>query len=207
MNKKLVIGICAGAAALILIVFAIVAVSSGLFSITPKSSESSGSSGSSSLTDSAGSSGSSSTGGSSSSGSKTSSEPVVEKGGIIIGSVSGKPGDTVTVPVKLSKNPGIMAMLLDFKYDSSVLTYSSYKNGDLLSDIEVNATEGSVRMIDIENNDFKTDGTIINLVFKINKNAKPGKYDITLDVGPGSISNYDEQSIVPKVTNGTVTVK
>lgn len=201
MNKKLIIGICAGAAALILIIVGIIAVTTDLFSFNPSED---GSTDSTSQTEN---SGTNSTPGNSSTGKADSSGVVIEKGGITIGSVSGKAGDTVTVPVKLSSNPGITAFVMNFKYDPAVLTYSSYKDGDIIPGIMVNPTDGTIGILGDADNDFTNNGTIINLVFKINKDAGAGQSDITLKVNSGEICNYNEESIIPKVTNGSVTVK
>ena len=48
---------------------------------------------------------------------------------IIISSASAKPGETVTVNISISNNPGIMAMAFSVTYDQNNLEYVSYTKG------------------------------------------------------------------------------
>ena len=201
MNKKLIIAICGGAVALVVIVCLIVGLTTNLFKFIPNVLEDSSSGSGSSNTSGGDSSDDSSVGGA------DIGQVVIEKGGITIASVSGKPGDTVTVPVKINENPGFMAFLFSVKYDSSVLEYDSCKDGDLLGDLMLNPQDGIVGVNAISDSDIEGDGTLFNLVFKIKDGAKAGKYDITLNVGKDNMANYNEEAIVPTVTNGSVTVK
>ena len=62
----------------------------------------------------------------------------VAKGEITAGSVAGKPGQTVEVPITLTKNPGIIAVQFHLKYDSSKLQLIEIKDTGLLESPQMN---------------------------------------------------------------------
>ena len=134
------------------------------------------------------------------------SQPISEKAKITVGSVSAKKGETIEIPVKIDKNPGIMAMLFDIKYDSSVLQYMNYSKGDVLSDYSFNDLGGSVRFVNIEDNDITKNGTLFTLKFKVLADAPTGESLIEPMIDEYSLTDFDESIIKSDVTNGTVTV-
>lgn len=130
------------------------------------------------------------------------------KGGdtvITVGEVSGKAGDTVKVPVKLSGNPGIMACMLEFDYDTESLKYVDYKKGDFLKDYEIAENDGKIRFISVEDADTDENGVILYLNFEVLEKAKTSEIKITIP--ENSICNYDEEVITATGVNGKVTVK
>jgi hypothetical protein len=125
---------------------------------------------------------------------------------ISVSSVTASKGDTVKVPVKISGNPGIMALLIDFEYDATVLEYKGFEKGKIFSDYEISDNDGKLRLIVIENEDVKGNGRLIDLQFKvIGKDAK--KTDVKVIIEENSICNYNEELIPAKGENGTVKIK
>lgn len=53
---------------------------------------------------------------------------------ISIGTVSGNPGDTVSVPITVKNNPGIKEISLLVSYDQRHLSYNGIENGNIISD-------------------------------------------------------------------------
>ncbi len=125
---------------------------------------------------------------------------------ISVGSAEGSTGDTVKLPVKVSGNPGIMALLIDFKFDAEQLQYIGFEKGKIFSDYETSDDKGIVRLMCIENEDVKGDGEIINLEFKI-IGEKKGETEVSVVLEDNSICNYDEELILAKGENGTVKIK
>lgn len=199
MNKKLIVGIIAGILALVLIVVAAVLI---IKSIDIKDGDSSSDISLSDVTDA--SSGSDADG----SDSSTGDLPAVEEGNVGIGSAEGKASDTVKVPISLNKNPGIFAGQYYFEYDSSVLEYVGYEEGDLFDEYSVNQTDGVINFIinAKELADVTDNGTLVILEFKIKDDAKAGDYAITLGEKT-LICNLDEQTVVPEIEEGKITVK
>ncbi len=125
---------------------------------------------------------------------------------IAIKDVIGKAGDTVKVPVKMYKNPGIMAYILNFKYDPAVLEYKGYKEGDFLTDYSFTAKNGVLTFVNVENDDVKEDGTMFYIEFKI-LDSKASRTEIKLNLTGEDAANINEQFVALAADNGTVTIK
>ena len=128
------------------------------------------------------------------------------KTAITVGSVSGEVGKTVRVPVKISDNPGAMGFFLQFEYDDEALEYISFEKGELLTDCEVSGGNGSLKLISVEENDVKKDGTLVYLTFKVLGGAS-GNSEIKLICDENSVCNYNEESIAINAVNGNISVK
>lgn len=135
---------------------------------------------------------------------------------IKVSSTEALPGDTVTINVEISNNPGIMAMAFCITYDSNALAFKNYSKGYLSSyTVKDHSDKGHVSFVNVENKDISTDGTIISLLFEVKEDAKPGKHTIALANSNrekhgtklhNSFSNSKQQFVVPFVTSGGVTV-
>ncbi len=125
---------------------------------------------------------------------------------IAVGSAEAKVGDTVKLPVTIKGNPGIMALLIDFKFDSECLQFVGFEKGKIFSDYETSDDKGIVRLMCVENEDVKGDGKIITLEFKI-IGDKATKTEVSVALEENSICNYDEELISAKGKNGTVKIK
>lgn len=138
------------------------------------------------------------------------SEPVsLEPSGEVnfsIGSVEGKVGDTVSVPVEITNNPGFVASLLKFKYDTKSLKYKGYDKGDFLSSYEISDNKGTIYFLAEENADVKDNGVVINLKFEVLKDAKTSDIELISD-DETMLVNWDEQFYTVSGTNGKVTIK
>ena len=128
------------------------------------------------------------------------------KAAITVGSVSGEVGKTVRVPVKISDNPGAMGFFLQFEYDDEALEYISFEKGELLTDCEVSEGNGNLKLISVEENDVKKDGTLVYLTFKVRDSAS-GDCEIKLICDENSVCNYNEESIAINAVNGKISVK
>ncbi len=132
----------------------------------------------------------------------------VEKGIFKIETVTAINGDTVIVPVTITENPGIMAITINFTYDSSTLEYVKYSKGDIFIDYGVKAfpEENRIRFVNCESNDMKKDGTFLSLHFKVKDTAKMGLSEIGIRYSKGDFCNYDLQKVMPTVINGGVDI-
>ena len=196
MNKKLIIAIIAGVVALALIVTAAVVVIKKININTPDDDSSTPTS----SVDSDKADGTVD-------GTTSDSTPVVDKGNVTIGNFEGKTGDVIDVPIKLSENPGILAGMFIFEYDSKALEYVDYEQGDILDEYEVNATAGKVACVISSSalEDSKKNGTIITLQFKVKDGAAKGDYIIKYS-DESQISNLNEEWIKPQISDGKITV-
>lgn len=129
-----------------------------------------------------------------------------EKAEIKVGSASGKKGKTVRVPVTIDSNPGIMAMLIDFEYDSKILAYKGYSEGNVLSDYEFSDKNGKLSFLCVESQNVTDTGDLFYIEFEI-KSDSVKETPVKIKITDQSISNWDEQFILAKTKDGKVTIK
>lgn len=122
---------------------------------------------------------------------------------VTVGTVSGSKGDIVKVPVKMSGNPGFVAALMSFKYDTSAVKYIGYEKGTFLTDYEFADNNGVLKFLCLENKDVKKNGLLFNIKFEILKDS--AESDIKLDIE--DIVNYDEESIKFQAESGKIKKK
>ena len=130
---------------------------------------------------------------------------------IAAGSVSGKPGDIVKVPVTVYNNPGIVGAHLYAKYDASVLTLAGIEGKDFAGmEFGPLNQSGSVSMIwlDAINANNTQNGVLAELTFVINENAAAGEYAVEVVCSDSNeIFNSDLQAVPFEFYNGTVTIE
>ena len=140
---------------------------------------------------------------------------------ITMSQINAMPNDTVTVDINIANNPGIMAMAFCVTYDSDAFEYVSYAKGYIKYSptIKNHADKGHISLVYVEGNknnlDNTTNGKMLSFTFKIKEKASPGKHIITLantnrdKYGTNltnCFSNSKQQSIIPLVKAGTITV-
>ena len=129
-------------------------------------------------------------------------------GTIAMSSGSGKQGDTITLDVNMSKNPGLVTMTIKVTYDTNVLQLTSVSDPKLLVGSQLNTTYGSPYTISWVDgsataNNTKT-GKIASFTFKIKDNAKVGATNVNLQFVDSFDTNYSENTFT--VTSGKITV-
>ena len=115
--------------------------------------------------------------------------------------VTAAPGESVTVDVELSDNPGLMVISLQVSYDHSLLSLTGaagvgLKGWDLKDD----------RALWLGDGDSGYNGTILQLNFRVAETAAAGKTAVSLVCAPGDIGNHEEQTFTPVITAGSVTI-
>lgn len=121
---------------------------------------------------------------------------------INIGSVHTMPGETVTVPVSISGNPGINTFSLGFSYDNSKLT---------LSDVKLSSNLGGQytykkKAVWLNSSDIKYNGEILYLIFQVSDSAEYGATNVSITYSPGDICNYDEKDVNVSIETGRVVI-
>lgn len=135
---------------------------------------------------------------------------------ITLSNVSAMPGEEVTIDIKISNNPGIMAMSFCITYDNTAFEYTGYNKGYLSKyTIKDHADKGRVAFVNDEASDKANDGVMLSIKFKVKDTAAPGKHTVTLanqnrekhgNRLHNSFSNSNLKYIVPTVTAGSITV-
>ena len=121
-----------------------------------------------------------------------------------VGTVSGKPGDTVTVPVSISDNPGIAGFTFVFDYDTSAMTLTGISKAEVLQDgtFTPNVAGKTLNWFNAVN--VTENGTLFNLTFKLSQSATVGDYSVTVALKDGKSTNFvNENAKAQRVTFGT----
>lgn len=135
----------------------------------------------------------------------------VDGGLLTADSVVGKAGDTVTVSVSISNNPGIIATKLSLDYDTEVMKLISVENGNVFKENtfvagnDVSALPFNVLWEDslsVENN--KLNGKLVTFKFDLLSDANTGEYPITITYDTGSTFDTDLENVPFQVENGSV---
>ena len=129
-----------------------------------------------------------------------------------VGSISGKPGDTVTVPIRISENPGIIAARLKISYDSDALTLTNVTDGGILGEYEFGDTLTANPYIVSWSNgtaqtDYSANGDLVYLTFKIAENATAGTLPVTVSYDAEEIYNKAFENITFAMNPGIITVE
>lgn len=141
--------------------------------------------------------------------------PLLEEGIINVGGIAASAGQTVTIPVSISENPGIAGFNFVLKYDSSVLTPVEITKGSMLSSgiFETNLNEGipaseledvAVYWGDAEN--ITENGELFSVTFKIDGNAPDGIYEVALEYEKGDITDQTYNDVMPDVHTNVIQV-
>lgn len=125
---------------------------------------------------------------------------------ITVGSETASTGKTVKVPVEISQNPGFMAILLDFEYDTSALKYVNYSEGKVVEDYNISEKDGVIKFLSLADKDVKKNGTILYLEFEV-IGDKGSETEIKLNLAEDSICNFNEEIIKGETVNGKITIK
>lgn len=126
---------------------------------------------------------------------------------ITVGTASGVVGGTVTVPVTISNNPGILSAKLKFNFDSDQLELTGMANGEVfIGDtvlFEANCEAGTVILDNSTADDpVSSDGTLLTLTFQIKAEAAgscPVTVTATQIIG-SAISGIDAAVVDGEVT-------
>ena len=111
---------------------------------------------------------------------------------ISLGTAAGLPGDSVTVPVFLEKNPGFATVVLTFGYDTARLKLTAIKKGALLSSssggFSRNVNDGRVMWYDSV--DTRGDGVLFELIFTILEGDGYEEIPVSAALTDGNARNF-----------------
>lgn len=128
---------------------------------------------------------------------------------ISFGQVYGERGEQITIPVKITNNPGIASFRFRIAYNTDALTFVSAYEADLMNAGTLNAAfqpedgELAVTWFHVEN--ISGDGVLFYLVFEISDSAQ-GKYPLEVRYLPEDVVNASWSQVDCDVAKGSVTV-
>ena len=120
-------------------------------------------------------------------------------------------GDTVSIPVTIVDNPGVIALRLQVSYDADALTLTAVKDAGLLGKTVHSASTATRPFILYWNNpvaeeNYQGNGTLATLTFRVNPDARAGDYAVTLSCGEEDAVNADVDPVAFSVSDGVITV-
>lgn len=102
-----------------------------------------------------------------------------------------KQGGTLSLSVKLDRNPGVKSLSCTVSFDANVLTYVSAEDGALLPEFSCESAEGRLRLSWSCETDRTETGTLAKLLFQIREDAIYGDSTVSLSLSEAS---YDAQN-------------
>lgn len=126
---------------------------------------------------------------------------------VTIGGGTVKAGETVTVDISVTNNPGFANMSFYIEYDKNKLRLEEITGGTLFGDVTANVNTGFINAA--KTNDVSGNGTIATLTFRALSSATSGETTISLKEDPnadGTFVNVNEESLVYNTVPGTITV-
>ena len=109
-------------------------------------------------------------------------------------------GETISIPINITNNTGIMGFSISLKYDSALLTPVSVSGGELFSsgafqDSIGYSEAGIVKIVWTGTEDVTANGTLFTIDFEVSKNAI-GDTDIDVSYSQGDTFNEDYEDVV-----------
>ncbi len=132
------------------------------------------------------------------------------KSGIVsVGSTTGIVGETVSVPISIKDNPGIISLVTKISYDSTALKLTSatkdanfWESATMTPGGDKSAQPYRIIWYDgLAKSDFKEDGTLAVLSFEI---LKAGSHKIELSISNGDTFNSNFDAVSFNVSSGTI---
>ena len=109
------------------------------------------------------------------------------------------PGDTVTVNVTITENPGITYLALSPTYSTELGT-PTVKNGSIVTDF----TKGN-QFLWVADEDVTENGKLVSFTFNIGETVEPNDYSVGFIFREAY--NYDENPVSFTVVPATISVK
>ena len=132
---------------------------------------------------------------------------------VTVGNVSGQVGETVTVPIEMTGNPGIVAMRIFVSYDTTKLMLLEATDGGLFGQdhdyFGNDITNNPYTLLwedALSNTNYINNGLLASLSFRILDTAANGKTDITIALDAGSTFNVNVQNVPFSTQNGSVQI-
>lgn len=118
----------------------------------------------------------------------------------------------VQVVVCIENNPGFDCMELELRYDESMMTLKSAKNGAATAGHRMTAPENFSSGCKFEWREWwyqesgMADGEILILSFDIHETAVPGTFNISLYSGPGDIYDWNWKVLDFELVHGSIVI-
>lgn len=137
----------------------------------------------------------------------------IEAGGnMIVGNLIGRLGETVVIPVNVTKNTGIAGFTHTINFDTTALKLISvdavggYADGTIILNDEKIAN-GIITVLWFGSADVEGDGAVYNLTFEILETAQDGNAEIVISFEDNDHGNVSGENVIFGKINGFVEVR
>lgn len=133
-------------------------------------------------------------------------------GNFIVGKLAARLGDTVVIPVSVSRNPGLAGFTHTITFDPTDLTFVSasavsvYTEGTVVVNDD-NAEKGEISILWVGPTDIDNDGGVYNLTFEVLETAADGNSDISISFDNNDNGNVSGENVIFGAVNGYVEVR
>ena len=133
-------------------------------------------------------------------------------GNFIVGKLVARLGDTVVIPVSVSKNPGLAGFTHTITFDPTDLKFVSasavgvYAEGTVVVNDD-NAESGEISILWVGPTDIDNDGDVYNLTFEVLETAADGNSDINISFDNNDNGNVSGENVIFGTVNGYVDVR
>lgn len=138
---------------------------------------------------------------------------VIETGGnMIVGNLIGRLGETVEVPVSVTKNTGLAGFTHTIKFNAANLKFVSaamengFENGTVIVNDE-KVQSGEITVLWFAGSDVAEDGVVYNLTFEILETAQDGNTEITISFDGNDTGNVSGENVLFGTVNGFVEIR
>ncbi len=122
-------------------------------------------------------------------------------GNFIVGKLAARLGDTVVIPVSVSRNPGLAGFTHTITFDPTDLTFVSasavsvYTEGTVVVNDD-NAEKGEISILWVGPTDIDNDGGVYNLTFEVLETAADGNSDISISFDNNDNGNVSGENVI-----------
>ena len=121
---------------------------------------------------------------------------------IALSEESAHPGEEAVFTVELTRNPGLMAIMLELQYDHDLLSLTGTDNGGLGS-----WSRTGDRVLWLGDKDSEYTGQILTLRFQVSETAAACDIPVTLTYRAGDVTNHAEEDIFPRIEGGVLHIR
>ncbi|MDR0918222.1 MAG: hypothetical protein LBM93_03080 [Oscillospiraceae bacterium] len=130
---------------------------------------------------------------------------------IMVGTAEGKPGDTISIPISISGNTGIIAFYCGIDYDNTQIKLTKVTNGSVLTGAAHSGTLTAkpYRLcfdMSLGLNNNTNNGIVATLEFEILQTAVSGNSKIVITYNPEEIYDYNLNNVYFDIVFGSVVI-
>ncbi len=135
---------------------------------------------------------------------------------VTVGTVVGRSGEEVTVPVCIENNPGIAGFSFTIEFDKTKLVPVSVEKGDALtagtltSNLHQGGDMGSYDVVTaywVNPSNVAANGDILNVKFKIKDDVSDCEIPVNVSCEEGDISDQNYNDVALRIINGKIVVE